>query len=91
MNPNLPTGETMEGGDYSGAESESKDISINPGIPASKGDKLTFCVTGDPDEDGNVTGYFETGESDGADESEQWEKDFRKSFSARNPNEGVTT
>lgn len=29
------------------------------GIKAKNGDRITFCVKGNPDSEGNITGYFE--------------------------------
>lgn len=53
------------------------------GIKPKNGDKLTFCVTGEPDEEGNVSGYFEAGEG----KEETWEDGFRKSMSPTAPAE----
>ncbi len=30
------------------------------GMAPKEGDKITFCVTGQPDSEGNVSGYFES-------------------------------
>lgn len=48
-----------------------------------KGQKLTFCVTGNPDSEGNVSGYFEGGSKDGEAKMDDWETEFKDSMSAR--------
>jgi hypothetical protein len=48
-----------------------------------KGQKLTFCVTGDPDSSGNVAGYFEGGSDGGEANMDDWEGDFKRSMSPR--------
>ena len=50
------------------------------GMSVKDGDKLTFCVTGAPDSEGNVSGYFEAADA-GKPSGEDWEADFRKSMS----------
>ena len=57
-----------------------------PGIQPKQGDKLTFCVTVPPDEEGGVSGYFEASgnEKQG---TEDWESDFKKSMSPTAPAE----
>lgn len=52
-------------------------------IKPKSGDKITFCCTGDPDSEGNVTGYFEMGQS-GSGGGENWEDGLRKEMSPRN-------
>lgn len=54
------------------------------GMAPKKGEKLTFCVTGDPDSEGNVMGYFEPmgGKQD---DGTSWEDDFKKEMSPSNP------
>lgn len=54
-----------------------------PDMQPKDGMKLTFCVTGDPDSEGNVTGYFEGGDAPDA----SWEKDFRQAMSPRSEGE----
>lgn len=51
------------------------------GMSPKKGDKMTFCCTGDPDESGGVPGYFESAKGDGGDD---WEKGFMADMSPRN-------
>lgn len=53
---------------------------LPPGFQPKDGDKLTFCVQGEPDENG-VKGYFEAP----AAPEEDWESGFKKSMSAREP------
>lgn len=63
----------MEEGDYSGApEQETVTISADllGGVPVKSGDKIRFCATSDPDENGDVQGYFEA-----AEEAEEVEED----------------
>ncbi len=80
----MPTGETMEEGDDSGAampaqESVTISSDLLGGVPVKNGDKLTFCATSDPDDQGNVQGYFEAAESEEApDDDESWERDALK-------------
>lgn len=71
----------MEEGDYSGAaEAMPESVTISAellgGVPVKSGDKLRFCATSDPDEDGNVQGYFESAEVEDAPEPEEesWEE-----------------
>ena len=61
-----------------------------PGGAAPKsGDRLTFVVTGDADEEGDIPGYFE-GAPAGKDDSEAaWADDFRKQMSPTAPQEGA--
>ena len=49
------------------------------------GDKLTFCVTGAPDSEGNVSGYFEPMGGASADADDGGEADFRKEMSPTKP------
>ena len=51
---------------------------LPPGTTPKDGDRLTFCVHGEPDENG-VKGYFETPKM----QEEDWESGFKKSMSAR--------
>ncbi len=96
MDPNMPTGDTMDEGDYSGAEEQSErnitlDASMFGGIPAEEGSKVRFCVTG-KGEDGTVTGYFESDqdetEPERGDESKaKFERDFTNSMRAASKTE----
>lgn len=56
------------------------------GMSPKDGDKLTFCVTGEPDKDG-VMGYFEPAKG----EEESWEKGFLKEMSPRNNDQPEVT
>lgn len=56
------------------------------GMSPKDGDKLTFCVTGEPDKDG-VMGYFEPTKG----EEESWEKGFLKEMSPRNNDQPEVT
>ncbi len=54
------------------------------GMKPKAGMRLTFCVEGEPHEEGNVMGYFEAGKGDGKNPSEgmdDWSKDFRREMS----------
>lgn len=74
----------MEEGDYSGSEAtaatpEQESVTISAdllgGVPVKSGDEIRFCATSDPDEDGNVTGYFKAAEVEAAPEEEEtWEE-----------------
>jgi hypothetical protein len=58
------------------------------GMAPKDGDKLTFCVTGKPDEEGNVSGYFEPAAGGNKGEGmDEWANDFRKSMSPTAPGE----
>lgn len=52
-----------------------------PDIKPKDGDKLTFTVTGEPDEQGNVSGYFEATGGDGKPGTKAWESNFKKFMS----------
>jgi hypothetical protein len=56
------------------------------GMTPKDGDKLTFCVTGPVDSEGNVSGYFESGGESGSGMND-WENDFRKSMSPQSKQE----
>lgn len=56
------------------------------GITPKDGEKLTFCVTGSPDSEGNVSGYFEAGGEAGAGMND-WEQDFKASMSPQSKQE----
>jgi hypothetical protein len=78
MNPNMHTGETMEEGDYSGASTDNTvtlSADMLGGVSAGKGDKIRFCVTSEPDEDGNITGYFE---EDQVRDGKKWERGLKE-------------
>jgi hypothetical protein len=54
------------------------------GVDPVAGTKVMFCITGPPDAENDVPGYFETSSEDGAaDKGTSWEADFRKSMSPR--------
>lgn len=55
------------------------------GVQPQAGTKLTFCITGPPDAEGDVPGYFETSDHDEAAEGEgtSWEEEFRREMSPR--------
>lgn len=52
------------------------------GMVPKDGDKLTFCVMGAPDSEGNVSGYFE---ASGGGDMDDWENDFKKEMSPTAP------
>lgn len=96
----VPHGTMPQGGDDMPKEGMDKDrnmvsLSANhfpPGVKPVAGARLTFCVEGEPDEEGNVMGYFEAGKGDGKNPSEgmdDWSKDFRKSMSPSAKPEGM--
>lgn len=58
------------------------------GMAVKDGDKLTFCVTGEPDSEGNVSGYFEAG-GEGKPAEDDWEAGFRKEMSPTASQEGA--
>lgn len=53
------------------------------GVEPKAGTKIMFCITGPPDAEGDVPGYFETSDHEEENENEgtSWEDDFRKSMS----------
>lgn len=51
---------------------------LPPGYMPKDGEKMTFCVEGEPDENG-CRGYFEAPKA----HEDDWEADFKKSMSAR--------
>lgn len=67
------------------------------GVEAAEGTKLTFCITGPPDADGDIPGYFETDGSqpqaeapaeeagEGGDDNQEmsWEDEFMHHMSPR--------
>lgn len=63
------------GTETSAPEQQSVTISADllGGVPVKSGDKISFCATSDPDEDGNVQGYFEAAEEE-APAEESWEE-----------------
>ena len=87
----IPENEEGDGG-IPAAQGEKNVVTLSadhfpPGIKPKDGDKLTFCVTGEPDDEGNVSGYFEA--SDGGEKSgkEDWDSHFTKSMSPVAPSE----
>ena len=87
MEDNNPTGETMEEGDYSGAEESNEGSGEDSviltadmfgDVQPKEGDRITFCVTKPVDSEGNVTGYF-MGEKKGTstkEDSDKWDADM---------------
>lgn len=72
-----------------GGDGGQQTVTLSPdmlpeGMMPKNGDKLTFCVTGDPDENG-VPGYFEPPKSGG--EEDDWDTAARKELSPRNPDD----
>lgn len=62
------------------------------GMTVKAGDKLTFCVTGDADENGNIPGYFMQSKTSGGDKSDDdWDDQFRAAMSPRNSDTPQTT
>lgn len=57
-------------------------------MPIKVGSKLTFCVTAEADDNGQVTGYFMDKDDEKGDgkESSNWDDEFRQAMSPRNPN-----
>ncbi len=53
---------------------------LPPGIQVKDGDKLTFCVQGQPDDSG-VMGYFEPAPP----AEDDWDSGLRQEMSPRNP------
>lgn len=52
------------------------------GMAPKEGDRLTFCVTGTPDSEGNITGYFERASAPETEETgKSWEDGVRKKMS----------
>lgn len=85
----MPTSETMSEGSHMPPDDGSqKTVMLSPdmmpdGMTPKDGDKLTFCVMGEPTADG-VPGYFESAskpaEGDGG---QDWEAEARKALSPR--------
>lgn len=50
---------------------------VNP----TKGARITFCVTSDPDSEGNIAGYFM---GDGGEKKDTWEDGLRSEMSPMN-------
>lgn len=58
------------------------------GMAIKSGDRITFYVTGAPDDNGQVSGYFMDKADEKGDENKDssWDNDFRAAMSPRNPN-----
>ncbi len=70
-------------GTETGAETPQETVTISAdllgGVPVRNGDKLRFCATSDPDENGDVQGYFEVAEEvDEEPETEAEPKDWQE-------------
>ncbi len=87
MEDNNPTGETMEEGDYSGVEESGEGSGEDAiiltadmfgDVQPKEGDRITFCVTKDPDSSGNVTGYFmsEKKPENTKESSDRWDREM---------------
>lgn len=55
---------------------------LPPGLNPKPGDRLTFVVSGEPDGEGDLPGYFEgAGKGSGEDEDGQWARGIREEMS----------
>ncbi len=79
--------------DHSDMPSEKNTVMLSAdhfpkGVKLADGAKLTFCVTGNPDSEGNVSGYFEEAgaeepgrEGENDDPGNGWADDFKRFMS----------
>lgn len=76
-----------EGGGTATAAPEQNTVTLSAellgGLAPKSGDKLMFNVTGEPDKDGSVSGFFEPPAAEG----ESWEDGFRKDMSPASPDQ----
>jgi hypothetical protein len=68
------------------AEEQENIVHLSPdmlpsGASPKSGDKLVFVVSGDPDQNGDIPGYFEASEPSEPNEESQWAEGMRKAMS----------
>lgn len=85
-----PGGDSSMGDQDQGGYDESQMVHLPaeylpPGVDAKEGTRLTLCIMGPPDQDGDVPCCFENSEPDADDQQGQtsWEDDFLQHMSPR--------